>query len=106
MLINMMYNRDCQCHSHTNFLGNGLPIKIQKEIARQALGRRARWMQYNNYHPHEPDKARFAVWSVSAQGAARFPDPVQLDVPAGGLAAEGARLRRGRRRRGEALLRW
>ncbi|MFH0878925.1 MAG: aldehyde ferredoxin oxidoreductase N-terminal domain-containing protein [Lentisphaerota bacterium] len=31
-LINMSFNRDPQCHSHTNYQGNGLPLALQNEI--------------------------------------------------------------------------
>jgi len=38
VLINMMYNRDCQCHSHSNFLSSGLPVRILKELAARLWG--------------------------------------------------------------------
>jgi aldehyde:ferredoxin oxidoreductase len=63
VLINMMYNRDCQCHSHSNFLGSGLPVKIQKELAAKLWGAGAVDPD-NNVTPMNADKARFAVWSV------------------------------------------
>jgi aldehyde:ferredoxin oxidoreductase len=31
-LINMLFNRDPQCHTHSNFLGNGLSVEKQNEI--------------------------------------------------------------------------
>ena len=31
-LINMMFNRDPMCHTHTNYQGNGLPLALQNEI--------------------------------------------------------------------------
>jgi aldehyde:ferredoxin oxidoreductase len=34
-LINMMFNRDPQCHTHTNFQGNGLPKALQNEIFKE-----------------------------------------------------------------------
>jgi len=33
-LINMMFNRDPQCHTHTNYNGNGLPVALQNKIFR------------------------------------------------------------------------
>jgi aldehyde:ferredoxin oxidoreductase len=63
VLINMMYNRDCQCHSHSNFLRNGLPVKIRKELAAKIWGAGA-VDESNNLTPMNRDKARFAVWSV------------------------------------------
>src|SRR5512142_1205326 len=38
-LINMMYNRDPMCHTHTNFMGSGLPMNLQKEISAELSGR-------------------------------------------------------------------
>ncbi len=63
VLINMMYNRDCQCHSHSNFLRNGLPVRIQKELAAKIWGAGA-VDESNSVTRMNPDKARFAVWSV------------------------------------------
>jgi aldehyde:ferredoxin oxidoreductase len=63
VLINMMYNRDCQCHSHSNFLGSGLPADIQKELAAKLWGDGSVDPQ-NNVAPMNPGKARFAVWAV------------------------------------------
>jgi aldehyde:ferredoxin oxidoreductase len=34
-LINMSFNRDPQCHTHTNFQGNGLPLALQNEIFKE-----------------------------------------------------------------------
>jgi aldehyde:ferredoxin oxidoreductase len=59
----MMYNRDCQCHSHSNFLSSGLPIRIRKELAAKLWGAGA-VDQDNDITPMNIDKARFAVWSV------------------------------------------
>lgn len=33
-LINMSFNRDPMCHTHTNYQGNGLPLNLQNEIFR------------------------------------------------------------------------
>jgi aldehyde:ferredoxin oxidoreductase len=63
VLINMMYNRECQCHSHANFLRNGLPVRIQKELAAGLWGAGA-VDEDNNITPMNIDKARFAIWSV------------------------------------------
>jgi aldehyde:ferredoxin oxidoreductase len=37
-LINMMMNRDPQCHTHTNYQGNGLPRALQNEIFNELFG--------------------------------------------------------------------
>jgi aldehyde:ferredoxin oxidoreductase len=37
-LINMMMNRDPQCHTHTNYEGNGLPGPLQNEIFNELFG--------------------------------------------------------------------
>ena len=97
VLINLMYNRDAQCHSHSNFLGCGLPTRVQQAIAAKVWGEGA-IDEPDDCRPMTPAKARFAVWARAAQGAARFADAVQLGVAARRLAAEGARLRRRRRR--------
>ncbi|MGE5508392.1 MAG: aldehyde ferredoxin oxidoreductase [Chitinophagales bacterium] len=63
VLINMMYNRDSQCHSACNIFGNGLPIKQQKAVMAKIFGSpdvidaRKNWTPMNKY------KAKFAVWS-------------------------------------------
>jgi aldehyde:ferredoxin oxidoreductase len=59
----MMYNRECQCHSHSNFLRNGLPVKIQQEIASRLWGPGA-VDEDDRITPMNVSKARFAVWSV------------------------------------------
>jgi aldehyde:ferredoxin oxidoreductase len=38
VIINTQYNRDAQCHSHTNFVRNGLPLHEQKRIAGELWG--------------------------------------------------------------------
>jgi aldehyde:ferredoxin oxidoreductase len=63
VLINLIYNRDAQCHSHTNFINNGLPTRIQKQIADKIWGAAA-IDEARNYTRMNPEKARFAVWSL------------------------------------------
>ncbi len=63
VLINLIYNRDAQCHSHSNFIRNGLPISIQKKIAEKIWGAGA-IDEARNYTPMNRDKARFAVWAL------------------------------------------
>ena len=38
VIINTQYNRDCQCHSHSNFTRNGLPLDVQKRLAAELWG--------------------------------------------------------------------
>ncbi len=63
VLINMMYNRDCQCHSHTNFLNNGLPVEEQKRLAAELWGAEAIDRE-DHYTPMNRDKAVFAFWAM------------------------------------------
>lgn len=37
-LINMLWNRDPMCHTHTNFTGNGLPLALRNEIFNDLFG--------------------------------------------------------------------
>lgn len=64
MLINTQYNRDSQCHSHTNFLGNGLPLEIKKELGAEVFGSPDAVDQYSDYTPMNQYKAKFAKWSL------------------------------------------
>ena len=63
-LINLVFNRDPMCHSHQNFLGSGLPIKLQKEIAAETWGSEDAIDVPANYTPMNRAKARFAKWSL------------------------------------------
>ncbi len=63
VLINLIYNRDAQCHSHSNFVRNGLPTKIQKQLAEKLWGSGA-VDDVQNFTRMNPDKARFAVWAL------------------------------------------
>ena len=38
VIINTQYNRDAQCHSHSNFTRSGLPLEIQKRLADEIWG--------------------------------------------------------------------
>ena len=63
-LINLIYNRDPMCHTHTNFLGSGLPLELQKEIGAEIFGSADAVEKYHDYKPMNPGKARFAVLSL------------------------------------------
>lgn len=64
LLINLQYNRDAQCHSHTNFIRNGLPLDIQKQLASEIWGAPEAIDAIGAYTPMHPSKARMAKWSV------------------------------------------
>ena len=63
VLLNMMYNRDCQCHSHSNFTSNGLPVQVQKAIAAKLWGAGA-IDPPSSFTPMNRDKARFAAFAA------------------------------------------
>lgn len=63
-LIGLVFNRDPMCHSHQNFLGSGLPIKLQEEIAEELWGSKDAIDVPANYTPMNRAKARFAKWSL------------------------------------------
>jgi aldehyde:ferredoxin oxidoreductase len=63
VLINMMYNRDPQCHSHSNFIGNGLPVEVLNKIADKIWGE-GTIDEDDNYTPMNPAKAKFAFFAV------------------------------------------
>ncbi len=62
-LINCMFNRDAQCHTHINFTGSGLPTDLQREIAEELWGIDA-LDGPQNYTPMNRSKARFAKHSI------------------------------------------
>jgi aldehyde:ferredoxin oxidoreductase len=63
VLVNLVYNRDAQCHSHSNFVGNGLPTPVLKTLAAKLWGAGA-VDEPNHCTPMCPDKARFAAWAL------------------------------------------
>lgn len=64
VIINTQYNRDAQCHSHSNFTRNGLPIKVQKRLAKEIWGSPDAIDAVADYSPMNPYKARMAKWSI------------------------------------------
>jgi aldehyde:ferredoxin oxidoreductase len=64
VVINTQYNRDCQCHSHCNFVRNGLPIDVQKRLATEIWGSPDAVDPIGAYTPMNVYKARMAKWSV------------------------------------------
>ncbi|MBI5303315.1 MAG: aldehyde ferredoxin oxidoreductase [Chloroflexi bacterium] len=63
-LINMMYNRDSQNHTHSNYLANGLPLALQKEIGAELFGSPDAIDANNNYKPMNKGKAVFTKMSL------------------------------------------
>jgi aldehyde:ferredoxin oxidoreductase len=63
-LISSMFNRDAQCHTHMNFIGSGLPVELQQEIAAEIWGAADAIDPPANYQPMTKAKAKFAKWSI------------------------------------------
>lgn len=64
VIINTQYNRDAQCHSHSNFTRNGLPIKVQKRLAEEIWGSSEAVDAVSAYSPMNIFKAKMAKWSI------------------------------------------
>lgn len=63
-LINCMFNRDCMCHTHINFIGSGLPLALQKEVAGELFGSPDAFDGTKNYTPINPYKIKYTKWSI------------------------------------------
>jgi aldehyde:ferredoxin oxidoreductase len=63
-LISMVKNRDAQNHSHMNFIGSGLPVAKQKEVAAEIWGSPDAVDGVLDYTPVNPSKVKFAKWSL------------------------------------------
>jgi len=64
VIINTQYNRDAQCHSHSNFTRNGLPIEVQKRLAAELWGSSDAVDAVGAFKPMNVYKARMAKWSI------------------------------------------
>lgn len=64
LLINLVYNRDAQCHSHSNFTRNGLPLSVQKALAAEIWGSPQAVDTVGAFTPMHPSKAKMAKWSL------------------------------------------
>ncbi|GAB1149296.1 aldehyde ferredoxin oxidoreductase [Shewanella algae] len=62
-LINMVFNRDAQCHSHINIVNCGLPQDMIETIAAEFWGEGA-FDKVKWYTPINPAKVKFAKWSL------------------------------------------
>lgn len=63
-IINCLFNRDAQCHTHSNFLRSGLPTDVLKAVAADLWGSGDAVDPLSNYKPMNEYKARFAKWSI------------------------------------------
>jgi aldehyde:ferredoxin oxidoreductase len=64
VIINTQYNRDAQCHSHCNFVRNGLPIHEQKRLADKLWGSPDAVDAVGEYTPVNPYKVKRAKWAI------------------------------------------
>jgi len=64
VIINTQYNRDAQCHSHTNFVHNGLPLAVRKKLAAAIWGSPDALDAPGDYTPANRYKALRARWSL------------------------------------------
>jgi len=64
VLINTQYNRDSQCHSHVNFVRNGLPLAVQKKLAAEIWGSPDAVDAVGAYTPMNEHKAKRAKWAL------------------------------------------
>jgi len=64
VIINTQYNRDAQCHSHTNFVRNGLPLAEQKRLAGELWGSPDSVDAPGHYTRMNKHKAQRAKWAL------------------------------------------
>lgn len=64
VIINTQYNRDAQCHSHCNFVRNGLPLAVQKKLAAELWGSPEAVDAVGDYTPVNEFKVRRARWAL------------------------------------------
>jgi aldehyde:ferredoxin oxidoreductase len=64
VIINTQYNRDAQCHSHSNFTRGGLPIEVQKRLATEIWGSSDAVDAVAAYTAMNVHKARMAKWAL------------------------------------------
>ncbi|MCJ8726280.1 aldehyde ferredoxin oxidoreductase, partial [Escherichia coli] len=63
-IVNCMFNRDCMTHTHINFIGSGLPLKLQREVAKELFGSEDAYDETKNYTPINDAKIKYAKWSL------------------------------------------
>jgi aldehyde:ferredoxin oxidoreductase len=64
VIINTQYNRDAQCHSHSNFTRNGLPVEVQKRLAADIWGSADAIDAVGAFTPMNRPKAKMTKWSL------------------------------------------
>lgn len=64
VIVNTQYNRDAQCHSHSNFTRNGLPLEVQKRLAAEIWGSADAVDGIAAFTPMNTYKAKMAKWSL------------------------------------------
>lgn len=64
VIINTQYNRDAQCHSHSNFTRSGLPLEIQKRLATAIWGSADAVDAVAAFTPMNVYKAKMAKWAL------------------------------------------
>jgi aldehyde:ferredoxin oxidoreductase len=63
-IINCMFNRDCMCHTHINFIGSGLPLALKKEVAAELFGSPDAYDDNKDYHPINQYKIKYTKWAI------------------------------------------
>ncbi|MFE8146763.1 aldehyde ferredoxin oxidoreductase [Brenneria goodwinii] len=63
-LVNCMFNRDAMTHTHINYIGSGLPLKLQKEVAAELFGSPDAYDETKNYTPINPYKIKYTKWTI------------------------------------------
>ncbi len=63
-IINCLFNRDAQSHSHQNFISSGLPVDVLKTLAAEYWGSADAIDPPANYKPMNEAKAKFAKWGI------------------------------------------
>ncbi len=64
VIVNTQYNRDCQNHSHCNFVRSGLPIGVQKKLAAETWGSPDAVDALASWTPMNVYKAKMAKWAL------------------------------------------
>lgn len=63
-IVNCMFNRDAMTHTHINYIGSGLPLKLQKEIAAELFGSADAFDETKSYTPINRYKIDYAKWTL------------------------------------------
>lgn len=64
VLVNLMFNRDANSHTHMNLIDAGLPHDILGEVVEEMWGSPTALDEKQNYTPMNEYKAKFAKWSL------------------------------------------